>query len=566
MFRFCIPVFLLLLLAPALQAQPDFKARISQTAQDKARSDAEHLHALFALSQEWQEEISPEGNTWRGKPKHQDKWTDMSLPAIEGRRETQRQFQQAFKNIDRNKLSKQDQLNYDLFTRSLSHEIEGYQFPGHLMPVSKTGGFQTSVPQLLGIMRLQTEADYHNYLVRLERLPAYVEQHMALMQEGMKRGIMPPRITMQGVAEQVQSLLTEDAKQNPLLAPVQQFPGGVPAARQQELRTSAEKTVREKVNPALRKLHTFLEKTYLPKTRETIAFTALPNGTAWYNHAIKGHTTTSLTYDQIHETGQAEVKRIRAEMDKVIAATGFKGSFADFAHFLRTDPQFFYNTPEELLTGYRDICKRIDPELPRLFGRLPRLPYGVIPCPPTQRKRRPPPTTCPAPPKAAAPATIYANTYDLKCRPKWEMEALTLHEAVPGHHLQIALAQELEDVPEFRKRGQLHRLRRRLGAVRREPGPEMGFYQDPYAQVRPAHLRDVARHPAGGGHRHARQGLDPPAGHRVLQGQRRQDRARHHRRDRPLHRLARTGAGLQAGRAEAQGAARPRHPGAGRKV
>ena len=400
--------------------------------------------------------------------------------------------------------------------------------------------------------------DYENVIARLRGFPTVVDQTIALLDRGLKEGITPPRVTLRDVPGQVESLLVADPLKSPMLKTFQKFPDTIPAADRERLKREASQAFSERVEPALRKLHGYLVNTYLPAARESIAMGDLPNGKAWYAYEARVYTTTDLTPEQIHQIGLAEVKRIRGEMDGLIAATGFKGSFADFCRFLRTDPRFFYDKPEDLLTGYRDIAKRIDPELIRLFGKLPRLPYGVVPVPAYAEKSQTTAYYEDGSLAAARPGEFNANTYDLKSRPKWEMEALTLHEAVPGHHLQLSLAQELEGVSRVAQVRRLHRLRRGLGALRREPGRRDRPLQGPLLQVRPAHLRNVAGDPPGGGYRHAHHGVDAPAGDRLFQGQRRQARPRHRGRGRPLHRLAGAGARLQDRRAEDQGAARLR--------
>jgi len=222
--------------------------------------------------------------------------------------------------------------------------------------------------------------------------------------------------------------------------------------------------------------------TYLPACRESIAATALPNGAAAYAFHVRWQTTTNLTPQQIHEIGLSEVKRIRAEMDKVIASTGFKGSFHDFTEFLRTDPRFFYDNPGDLVNGYRILVKRIDPELAHEFGKLPRLPYGVCVIP---EFKAPSQTTAyyePGAPSAGRPGCYFVNTYNLRARPKWEMEALSLHESVPGHHLQISLAQELEGEPEFRKHVGYSAFVEGWALYSESLGEELGMYKDPYSK------------------------------------------------------------------------------------
>jgi len=220
----------------------------------------------------------------------------------------------------------------------------------------------------------------------------------------------------------------------------------------------------------------------VPRTRETIAARDLPDGEAWYAFSIRQMTTTRLGAEEIHRIGLSEVRRIRAEMDAVIARTDFDGTFQQFVGFLRTDDRFFFDRAEDLLVAYRDICKRVDPELPKLFATLPRLPYGVVPVPSYAEKSQTTAYYEPGSPSAGRPGRFFANTYDLRARPRWEMEALALHEAVPGHHLQIALAQELPEMPDFRRHGFYTAYIEGWGLYAESLGPEMGFYEDPYAK------------------------------------------------------------------------------------
>jgi uncharacterized protein (DUF885 family) len=274
----------------------------------------------------------------------------------------------------------------------------------------------------------------------------------------------------------------EDPSKNPMLEPFTDFPAGIPASEQARLRAEAADILTNSVVPAFRKLDDFLTQTYIPGARESIGCSALPDGQEWYAYNVRERTTTSMTPQQIHELGLSEVKRIRKQMDEVIAQTGFKGSFEDFNHYLRTDPKFYHTNADSLLMAYRDIAKRIDPELIKLFGKLPRLPYGVLPVPAYMEKSQTTAYYEPGSLVAARPGYFYANTYDLKTRPSWEMIPLALHESVPGHHLQLSLALELENVPEFRKHEQYTAFLEGWALYCEGLGEEMGFYKDPYAK------------------------------------------------------------------------------------
>jgi uncharacterized protein (DUF885 family) len=305
---------------------------------------------------------------------------------------------------------------------------------------------------------------------------------MVLLQKGVESGITPPRITLRDVPDQIASQMNEDPEKNEMLKPFYEFPITISETERGRLRQEAATVLKEKVVPAFGKFHEFFVNTYLPATRETIAMSALPDGKAWYAFNARTSTTTRKTPEEIHQLGLSEVKRIRQEMDKVIAEAGFKGSFTEFCEFLRTDPKFYYTDPSSLVSGYRDIVKRIDPELARLFGKLPRLPYGVKVVPAGAEKSQTTAYYQPGSPQAGRPGWYYANTYALNTRPKWEMEALSLHESVPGHHLQISLAQEMEGAPEFRKHGGYTAFVEGWGLYSESLGTEIGLYKDPYSK------------------------------------------------------------------------------------
>jgi uncharacterized protein (DUF885 family) len=385
-------------------------------------------------------------------------------------------------SIDRARLSPPDQVHHDLFKRGVEEALEGRRFRAELMPVSQMEGVQQSVAQLLAMMPATSVREYENLVARIRGVPTLVDQTIALMRAGLDAGLTPPRITLRDVPQQVRIQIVDDPMASPMLAAFRQFPEAVGGADRDRLGRAAVDAFAGAVAPAYRRLLAFLETEYIPRTRETIAASDLPDGLAYYAYKVRQSTTTDLTAERIHEIGLAEVKRIRAEMDGVMASAGFTGSFGDFVDFLRTDARFFFERPEDLLVAYRDICKRADPVLPRLFGTLPRLPYGVVPVPAYAEKSQTTAYYEPGSPAAGRPGQFFANTYDLKARPKWEMEALSLHEAVPGHHLQIALAQEMPDMPEFRKHSFYTAYVEGWGLYAESLGGEMGFYKDPYSR------------------------------------------------------------------------------------
>jgi len=475
-----IPLCLVIMMTsqPAIGQTP-LERDCEKLAQDK-REDHERLHALFRRHWEYSMAEYPELATAVGYPGHNDRWNDISLAAIERRKRELQAPLLVLKSIKRTGLNAADQLNYDLFRKNIEDALEGTRFQSEYLRISPIRGVQQDAARLLELSPHRNIKDYDDIIARLKALPELIDQTIALLKKGVELGITPPRITLRDVPEQVQSQLLEDPRQNPLLKSFADFPTVIPPAVRERLRQEAADTLKHNVRPAFRKLYEFLTKTYLPGARETIAMSAFPDGKAWYEYNVRTLTTTSLTPQQIHELGISEVKRIRGAMEKVILALEFKGSFGEFLEFLRRDSRFYYQDRDTLLMAYRDICKRADPELVKLFGKLPRLPYGVRPVPSYSEKSQPTAYYESGSLAAGQPAYFYANTYALNTRPKWEMEALSLHEAVPGHHLQIALAQEMEEAPEFRKHKGYTAYSEGWGLYAESLGDEMGFYRDPY--------------------------------------------------------------------------------------
>lgn len=453
-----------------------------------AGTEAERLHRLFDFSWEYTMKESPEFATFVGYAGQNDRWSDLSPEAIARRKETDKLDLELIKSIDRAKLTGNDIISYDLYRRNAEFSVEGNQFPLEFMPLNQMGGVQQNVAQVISATTLKTTKDYEDLVARLDGVPRLIDQTIALLEKGLELKMTPPQVTLRDVPQQVLNLIVKDPAESSMLAPFKEMPGSVPAADQERLRRAATDSFVKKVEPAFQKLHDFLVAKYLPGARPTIGANKLPNGDKIYAFTTRQQTTTDLTPAQIHQIGLDEVKRIRGEMDKVIASTGFKGDFHAFTKFLLTDPKFYYTDAESLLTGYRDIAKRIDPKLVEFFGVLPRLPYGVKAVPAYAEKSQAGAYYEPGSLKAGRPGYFFANTYDLPGRPKWGMETLTLHEAVPGHHFQIAIAQEMEDLPEFRKHGGYNAFAEGWALYAESLGYEMGFFKDPYQNF--GHLGD----------------------------------------------------------------------------
>jgi len=473
------------LLAQQAAPQPaprDWAARYNAIAAKKGEvADSTRLHQLFDLDWEYGNIEYPEGATYTGYPGQNGRWTDMSLDAIARRKKELQLPVLVLNTIDRNALSANDQLNFDLFKRDQLEAIEGTRFPNELLAISQRGGPQ-QLPEVLADNPTATVADYEDILSRLNSMAARIDQEMVLLQKGLAAGVTWPKITLRDVPKQVQDLLTDDPLKSPILVSLTKMPATFSDADKKRITDSAVLAYTTKIKPAYQRMHDYLANTYVPKSRESIAFTALPDGEAWYAFRVRRETTTDKTPKEIHEIGLAEVKRIHGEMDSLIAAIGYKGTFQDFVKFLRTDPQFYYTDSAQLVQGYRDIVKRVDPMLVYLFGKLPRLTYGVGTIPNYIAPSATMAYYQPGSPDAPRPGYYMVNTYALDQRAKWEMEALSLHESVPGHHLQIALAQELQGVPNFRRYGGYTAFVEGWALYCEGLGPQLGLYKDPYSK------------------------------------------------------------------------------------
>jgi prolyl oligopeptidase len=441
----------------------------------------EDFRMLLEEAWEWQLNESPVFASRLGDRRQNDQWTDRSLAAIEQRHQDEREFLRRLQAIDSSQLSADDQLNYDLFRRRLQNSIDSRQFRNYLMPMSQRGGVQ-SLEFTAETIRLASVEDYEDWLARMAGVETVIEQTMDLQEEGRKTGYMPPKILMERIPDQISSQLVEDPEQSPFFIAFADMPDAVDEADQERLRQSAKEIIDESIVPAYRRFSRYFNDTYLPASRDSIGASALPNGEAFYEYRTRLYTTTQMTPDEIHRVGLNEVKRIKGEMQLIIDELEFDGDFADFLHFLRTDPQFYYDTPEELFDAYLAVSKRLDPELVKLFGKLPRMPYGLRPIPDNIA----PDTTTAYYNSPAAdgsrPGYYYVNLYRPEVRPKYEMEVLSVHEAVPGHHLQIALQMELEEMPDFRKYGGFTAFTEGWGLYSESLGYEMGLYKDPYSR------------------------------------------------------------------------------------
>lgn len=439
------------------------------------------LHALF--EREWEITLreNPTFASTLGDRRYNHLWPDVSLAAIERRHQHRLEVLSELDGIDYNALSDEDKINYTLFRRQHEVGVEGHQFRWFLAPVNMRGGIQTS-HELADRLRFTTFKDYRDWIGRLRNFSRYMDQTIALMREGAQTGVIHPRVIMERVTGQIAAQIVEDPTQSLFFTPFKTIPESFPQDVQNLLIVEAVQAISQGVIPAYRRFQVFFAREYLPKCPARVGAWQLPRGQEMYAYFARLYTTTKLTPEEIHNIGLAEVQRIRAEMEKIIKQVEFRGTFQQFLEFLRTDPQFFYSDPQELLAAYRAFSKQVDPELIKLFKTLPRMPYGVEPIP----DHIAPDTTTAYYSRPAADGsragTYFVNLYKPEVRPKYEIEALSIHEAVPGHHLQIALAMELGDLPAFRRFGGYTAFVEGWGLYSESLGGEMGFYTDPYSK------------------------------------------------------------------------------------
>jgi len=446
------------------------------------KSESEKFHEL--LSEQWEKGIvrNPEWASSLGDNRFNDKLNDTSYETILKRQGETRELQETVKKIDRSKLSEDDQLNYDLYLQGIEKQIEGFQFLSYLIPIDQMGGIQIGFAGISNYMPFNNVKDYENYLARMRAFPIKLDQTINLMKRGVKEGWVPPKIILVSVPDQIKAQFEKMIEESPLFKPFKDFPESIPSEEQTRLIDEMLSVLTEYVYPAYETLYSYFIESYLPSCGESIACKDFPNGDVYYKYQIKSYTTTNLTAEEIHQIGLGEVDRIRAEMKKVINMTEFNGSFDEFLTFLRSDSQFYFTSEDELLNEYRMICKKADAELPKFFGLLPRLPYGVKPIPDYQAPASPTAYYYSGSQEAGRAGFFMANTYKLETRPKYEMEALSIHEAVPGHHLQITLAQELDNIPKFRRYGGYTAFVEGWGLYSEKLAEEMGFYEDPYSK------------------------------------------------------------------------------------
>ena len=468
-----LPIVALLGALMASSADPGF----AQQAEASAR-----LERLFAEAWEFALQENPLFATQVGDRRYNDRLPSVTVSDYQRRLVKQLSFLQRLDAIDKSSLSESERTSYDIFKRLGEDQVGELEFRSYLIPITNRNGFHVSFPQLPRRVPLRTVEDYENYIARLNAFSTYAQQHIDLMRIGVREGYTLPGVVLEGYEDAIDPHIVDEAAQSLLFEPFQGFPETIPPEDRERLTEAGIMAITESVVPGYRAFGEFMRAEYYASAREEIGASALPNGRAYYEHRVRRFTTLDdRTPEEVHQIGLTEVARIRGGMDEIIAEVGFEGDFEAFVRFLRTDPRFYVDTPEELMEKTARVLKKMDGQLPRLFGALPRMPYGMRPVPDFIA----PKTTTAYYNRPAGDGTqagfYYINTYDLSSRPLYEIEALSLHEAVPGHHLQIALQQELEGLPDFRRFAGFTAFVEGWALYAERLGLEVGFYEDPYS-------------------------------------------------------------------------------------
>ncbi|HEX6746501.1 MAG TPA: DUF885 domain-containing protein [Longimicrobium sp.] len=444
---------------------------------------SERLHRLF--DEEWELRLreNPLLATSMGDRRFNDRLPEVGLAASARRNAAARAFLARVRAIPRDSLPREDQINRDIFERNLRENIESDELLDYLIPITNREGFHTGFPELPDNVPLRTAEDYRTYIARLRAFRQYEGGYVELMREGIRRGMVLPRVSLEGMEGILTPQIVDDPTRSLLWKPFTEFPATVPEGERAALMAAGRTAIMDGVVAGYRDFLQFIQREYRPAARPGFAAGELPNGRAYYGFLVRQYTTLdSATPDSVHAIGLREVARIRAAMDSVMRSTGWTGDFAGFVRMLRTDPRFYVATPEELLEKNSVFLKRMDGELPRLFGRLPRMSYGIKTIPDFIAPRTTTAYYGPPAGDGTRAGNYWVNVYDLPSRPLYEIEALASHEAVPGHHLQIALQQELENIPNFRRFGGVTAFVEGWALYAESLGKEVGFYRDPYSE------------------------------------------------------------------------------------
>ena len=445
----------------------------------------QRLDALFENYFEEALELSPLLATYIGDHRYDDRLPNSIGPEhIAASRAMNRKYLDAIRAIDPARLAPTDRISYDIFLRERERELRAERFPAELLPLNQAGSLLTITPALgsgANAQPFETAQDYDDWLKRLDGLVVWMDQAIANMRVGVAKGAVQPRAVMEKVLPQLDAMIVPRAEESQYFAPLKRFPESIAQTDRDRLTAAYTQALEARLLPAYRRLRDFVRDEYLPRTRATVAWTALPDGEAWYAFHVQEHTTTALTPEEIHAIGLGEVRRILGEMDGVRQRVGFDGDLEAFFKHLETDPKFYFTNGKDLLQGYRELKTRIDASLPKLFSVFPKADYEVREVEAFRAASAAGAFYEQPSADGSRPGIFYVNTHNLKAQPKFGMETLSLHEAAPGHHFQIAIQQELEGVPRFRRFGGDYTAYVEGWALYAESlGKELGFFTDPY--------------------------------------------------------------------------------------
>lgn len=481
----CKPILTLaviVLVAGCAAAPPDLQS----AAVAPAESQAERLDRLFAEHWEATLELNPVLATFIGDHRYNDRFTVGISPEHRAATRALREGSlTAVEAVDPEALDEQRRLSRTLFLRDLRHELDGEQFPSHLLPIDQfrsTANFFVMLGSGSSAQPFTTVQDYENFLKRMDGFTAWVEQAIVNMREGVEAGVVQPAILMERTLPQLEAHIVEDVEQSLFYRPVSAFPDTVPEGERARLRDAYAEAISGKLVPAYARLHDFIRDEYLPACRETYGLYALPDGEAWYAYLIREHTTTEFGAEEIHQIGLDEVARIHGEMIAIKQEVGFEGDLDAFFEHLNTDPRYYFESREEIVAAHEALRQKADEAAPRLFHRSPRAGYEIRAVEEFRERSAAKGSYQRPSTDGSRPGIFYVNTWNPTTRPRWDIEALFLHEAVPGHHFQRAFNLELEGLPAFRTHGGVTAFAEGWGLYSESipVGRAMGFYEDPY--------------------------------------------------------------------------------------
>ncbi|CAN5348750.1 DUF885 family protein [soil metagenome] len=427
--------------------------------------------------------LNPLVGTFIGDDRYNDRLANNISPGhLRAAKALEAEYLERIERIDPRTLEGQDLLTYGIFRRDRQTALAGFEFPAELIPVDQ----QSSLPALFALLGsgqsvqpFATAADYDDFLGRIDDFTVWVDQAIGNMRAGIEQGVVQPRAVVAKVIPQLEAQLV-DLEDSLFYMPVANMPDDFPDAARSRLERTYTTAIRERVMPAYRRLRDFMHDEYLPRSRDSVGIFALPDGEDWYAYLVRMHTTTELDPEEIHRIGREEVARIRSEMERVMKQVGFEGTLSEFFDYVQTEDRFYFERGEQLIEAYGDIKAQLDPELPRLFSRLPEADFEIRPVEEFRAESAAGASYQPATPDGSRPGVFYVNTFNLRAQPKFGMETLYLHEAEPGHHFQVSLQQEVESLPRFRRFGGYTAYVEGWALYAESLGRELGLFKDPW--------------------------------------------------------------------------------------